>query len=120
MSFDSDKEKKLEAFLKKNNPIPPDAKLGEYQRILRALENNKSSWWKNISEFFWPSLKWLVPVGTAAILTFIFWTAPFSKYDPEVEQALAMMMGPYPSEINGDLEEDWLSLAEMVSQQDRI
>lgn len=116
MNFDSDKEKKLDAFLKKYNPIPPDAKPGEYRNILQAVENNQnSSWWKSVSENFRLSLKWLVPVGAAAILTFVFWPGPSSKYDPEVEQALSMIMGPPPSAMNGGMEEDWIDLAEMVS-----
>lgn len=117
MNMDSDKEKKLDSFLKKYNPIPPDAKPGEYQRILRAVEEgSSSSLWKKMGEFFWPSLKWLVPVGAVAVLTFVFWTPPSIKYDPEVNEALAMIMGPLPSAMNGGIEEDWLNLAETVSQ----
>lgn len=108
MNFDSDQEKKLDAFLKKYNPAPPHAKPGEYQRILRTLEEGNKS--------FWPSLKWLVPVGAMAILTFVFWTPPTSKYDPEVNEALAMIVGPLPSAMNEGIEGDWLALAETVSQ----
>lgn len=116
MNFDSDKEKKLDAFLKKYNPIPPGAKPNEYQRILQAVENSHQvSWWQNMTESFRLSLKWLLPVGAAAILTFVFWPPPSSKYDPEVEQALSLMMGPLPSEMGGGIEENWIDLAEMVS-----
>lgn len=89
----SDRDDKLDAFLRKNVPRAPGAPLGEKERIWRAIEASEAStaWsWRDWRSFLaMPQLRIAVPALAIIVLVLGSLEVKKVRHDREVDRVLA-------------------------------
>jgi len=118
--FDKKEEERLEQYLKANQPLAPEPKKGERDRIFAAI--SKDSEEKAVRWFpVFSPVKWAVPAMVAAAVVFVLWTGYYPFSNGPSDAAIAEFMNENFStvyQLNGEqlntFGQEWFELAESI------